>query len=377
MVSLTQIEVTFSEPVLGVNAADLLVDGAAPSGMTNPVTGKYIFTFPAKAAGAVSVQWVGGHGIADSAGNAFAGGAWSYTVDPAALSGGIRINEFVSGNQNGLRDEDGETQDWIELYNPTATPVDLTGWTLSDNESNAEQWVFPARTLGAGQYLVVFCSGKDRRPATGNLHTNFGLSSPSGEFLALYNSQSPRVAVSLFSPAFPEQRNDTSFGVDAQGVWRYYTTPTPGAANGASTISGVTKEVDFSVKRGFFSAPFSLHLSCPTVGASIRYTTDGSAPTATNGLFTLRPIAINYDDLRARRGVHRRQHFVASAHAHLPFPGERAESIDRPGGLSDHVGHRRESGARRLRSRSERDRQPALQRDLRERSAGDSRRCRS
>jgi len=293
VVSLTQIEITFSETVSGVNADDLLVSGSAATGMTNPSAGKYVFTFPAQPAGAVNVQWAAAHGIADQAANAFAGGAWSYTVNPAALTGGVRINEFVSGNQNGLRDENTETQDWIELYNPTASAVDLTGWSLSDDEGNPDQWIFPARTLGAGQYLVIFCSGKDRRPTLGNLHTNFGLSSPSGEFLALYNSQSPRVAISSFAPTFPEQRNDTSYGIDAQGVWRYYTTPTPGAANGTSAISGITKEVDFSVKRGFFSTPFSLYLTCPTVGASIRYTLDGSVPTASTGLLYSGPITIN------------------------------------------------------------------------------------
>ncbi|MDB6151803.1 MAG: hypothetical protein JWL90_256 [Chthoniobacteraceae bacterium] len=293
IVSLTQVEVTFSEAVTGVNPGDLLVNGVPAAGMTNPLAGKYVFTFPSQPAGIVNAQWAAAHGIADMAGNGFAGGSWSYTVNPAALTGGVRINEFMSGNQNGLKDEENEAQDWIELHNPTASAVDLTGWSLSDDANNPDQWIFPARTLGAGQYLVIFCSGKDRRGTTGNLHTNFGLSSPGGEFLALYNNQSPRALVSGFSPAFPDQRNDTSYGVDSQAVWRYYTAPTPGAANGASTISGVTEEVDFTVKRGFFNAPFSLYLSCPTAGATIRYTTDGSAPTAGTGLLYSGPIAVN------------------------------------------------------------------------------------
>jgi hypothetical protein len=178
----------------------------------------------------------------------------------------------------GCPDENSEKQDWVEIYNPTAAAVSLDGWSLTDDESYADKWIFPARSLPAGGYLVVFCSAKDRRPLTGNLHTNFKLGAPTGEYLALFNNQSPRQVVSIFSPTYPEQRNDYSYGVDSQGIWRYYAAPTPGAANGSSAISGVVNEVNFSVTRGFFGTPFQLYLTCPTAGATIRYTIDGSAP---------------------------------------------------------------------------------------------------
>lgn len=291
--SLTQIEINFSEAVVGVDAGDLIVNGSAATGVANPAIGKYVFSFPAQSTGSVEVQWATGHGIADIIGNAFVADLWGYTVNPAALTGGVRINEFVAGNQNGLRDENTEFQDWVELYNSTSTAVSLEGWSLSDDLENPDAWIFPARTIGPGQYLVAFCSGKDRRPVSGNLHTNFKLSSPGGESLVLYDNQSPRRAITAFSPAYPEQRNDTSYGLDAQAVWRYFAVPTPGAANGVSTISGVTSEVAFSVERGVFSAPFALHLSCISPGATIRYTTDGSAPTATTGLLYGAPIPIN------------------------------------------------------------------------------------
>ena len=43
-------------------------------------------------------------------------------------------------------------------------------------------------------------------------------------------------------------------------------------------------DTKFSHDRGFYDAPFSLTISTATVGATIRYTTDGSEPTATSGL---------------------------------------------------------------------------------------------
>jgi hypothetical protein len=71
----------------------------------------------------------------------------------------------------------------------------------------------------------------------------------------------------------------------------YMTTPSPGLNNGIATL-GVVADTQFSVDRGFFDAPFQLEITTPTAGATIRYTTDGSQPTATNGTVYSGPINI-------------------------------------------------------------------------------------
>ena len=60
----------------------------------------------------------------------------------------------------------------------------MNGEPGSDDEEEPGRWVFPHRVVPAGQYLVAFASGKDRRAPTGTnrLHTNFKLSGD-GEFL--------------------------------------------------------------------------------------------------------------------------------------------------------------------------------------------------
>lgn len=72
----------------------------------------------------------------------------------------------------------------------------------------------------------------------------------------------------------------------------YMSVPTPGANNGVATL-GVVSDTQFSVDRGFFDAPFQLEITTPTPGATIRYTTDGSQPTATNGIVYTGPINIS------------------------------------------------------------------------------------
>lgn len=201
------------------------------------------------------------------------------------------INEFVAANLHGLKDEDGEPQDWIELLNPDTNAVSLMGWSLTDDEHAPDRWVFPNLTLRPGEYVVVFASGKDRKSLTSRLHTNFKLN-PTGSYLGLFNAEIPRRAMSEFRPGYPEQRNDYSYGRDDLGVWRYYASPTPGTRNGSSTIAGVVPPVHFSTAHGFFDQPFKLVLSVATAGTAIRFTTDGSEPTAQSGSLYAEPLSI-------------------------------------------------------------------------------------
>ncbi len=85
-------------------------------------------------------------------------------LSPAAQAS-VVINEFMSSNGTTLADEDGASEDWIELHNTGGEAVDLSDWGLSDNAGNPFKWRFPAgTTIGAGGHLLVWASGKDREP---------------------------------------------------------------------------------------------------------------------------------------------------------------------------------------------------------------------
>lgn len=85
------------------------------------------------------------------------------TFTPLA-SQNVVINEFASSNRDGIVDMDGDAGDWIELYNTTGSPIDLTGYGLSDRADQPNRWVFPRYTLEPHGHLLVWASGKDRRP---------------------------------------------------------------------------------------------------------------------------------------------------------------------------------------------------------------------
>ena len=215
-------------------------------------------------------------------------------VASAAAPATVRLNEFLASNVSvgGLVDEDGLQADWIEIVNGSAIPVNLAGWSLTDEQDNPDKWIIPAITINPGEYRIIFASGKDRRPVSGNLHTNFKLKL-SGDYLGLFDLAHSTVAISEISPNYPEQRSDYSYGLDAIGNWVYFQIPTPGATNNSASIVSIVQNVSFNVSAGVFNSPFGLVLVTPTPGSTIRYTLDGSEPTASTGTLYGNPLTIS------------------------------------------------------------------------------------
>lgn len=152
------------------------------------------------------------------------------------------ITEFLAANDVGLRDEDGDFSDWIEIHNPDESAISLEGFHLTDDALNLNKWTFPAVTIESGAFLVVFASGKDRIDPATNLHTDFALSAD-GEYLALVAPDGSTV-VSAFAPSYPPQFEDDSFGLSpTTRAWSFFTTPTPGSVNPVGMRAGPIIEV--------------------------------------------------------------------------------------------------------------------------------------
>lgn len=293
----SECEILFSEPVQGVEAEDLLANGSPALSVTGGGAGPYVFRYDPVTNSSLTFAWAATHGITDLHTNAFADPGWIVQVNSADLSyKNIRINEILcaTASTNALSDEDGDQGDWIELRNTGATTVNLAGWALTDDASSPGKWTLPLTNLGPGQFLVVFASGKDRREAGARLHTSFRLSSGGG-YVGLFQANRPPIAVDEIN--YPGQRNDISYGLDPAQELKYFAQPTPGFANGSSTLHGIVEDIRMSVEAGFFTQQFNLVLVSPTPGAVIVYTTNGSVPSlsgsATNGRASIGPVPID------------------------------------------------------------------------------------
>ncbi len=210
--------------------------------------------------------------------------------------GRVVISEFLTSNQSGITDEDGDTSDWIELHNAGLETVDLTGFHLTDDATDMRKWTLPSRLLAPGSHLVVFASGKDRTAP--RLHANFSLFS-TGEYLALTDPTG--VIVHVAGNPYPPQSSDVSYGLidpETEAQSGYFLTPTPGSSNlGATLLLPAPK---FSVPAKTFVAPFAVTLTSPVPGHVIRYTLDGTVPEPSSPAYA-GPITISLTTrLRAR-----------------------------------------------------------------------------
>ena len=140
---------------------------------------------------------------------------------PAVLLAGVaksdaalHITEFLASNNSTLNDEDGDSSDWIELFNSGSGSASLDGYYLTDDPAALTKWQLPAETLGENGFLVVFASDKDRGVAGSELHTNFKLSS-AGEYLALVAPDGSTIVAEFGSALepFPQQYEDISYGL--------------------------------------------------------------------------------------------------------------------------------------------------------------------
>jgi hypothetical protein len=210
----------------------------------------------------------------------------------------VVINELLADNHSGLKDEDGERFDWLELHNYGQHTVKLENAYLTDSRKDLTRWQFPDIDLAAGGYLVVFLSGKDRRESDSPLHTSFSIKSK-GDYLGLVEKDGVSI-VHDYAREFPKQKKDISYGLSPD--WNsakspnlfqcFPEAPSPGTQN-LPPVLGDVKGVKFSVKRGWHRESFKLSLKTKTRGAEIRYTLDGSPPSIGNGTPYTSPIQID------------------------------------------------------------------------------------
>lgn len=243
---------------------------------------------------------------------------------------GLIINEAVSSNAE-FEDEDGDSEDWLELHNNSNSPVQLAGWTISDDAMEPQKWSFPDLSVAAGGYVIVWASDKDRSVSGQPLHVNFKISA-SGETLYLFDSSGAQ----KHSLTISGLRTGTSVGLaKVSKATVYYDRPTPGAANADQGYAGVVNEtVEFSDKGGVTDAAMVM-LSGAQDGQFIHYTTDGSVPTATSPRYQgAIPIAQN-TPIRARiiadgfiPSVIQSRTFLVDAHHDIPVVTLEADPLD-------------------------------------------------
>ena len=147
------------------------------------------------------------------------------------LSTGLIINEFLASNDACCSDQDGDYDDWVELYNDTDVSINIGGMYFTDTPNDYNPYLIPdsdpaSTTIPSKGYLVIWCDDDQEQ---GALHVSKKLSK-GGESIILISSDGISIVDSL---TFNSQTTDVSMGRNSDNLeeWIFFNNPTPGFPN--------------------------------------------------------------------------------------------------------------------------------------------------
>jgi hypothetical protein len=196
------------------------------------------------------------------------------------------ISEIVAVGNDSFQDEDGDSPDWIEIYNPSDGVLNLAGYHLTDDSINPTKWTFPDHQIPAGSHLIVFASDKDRATAGSEFHSNFKLSG-GGEYLALIEPNGTTIT-SEFTPTFPAQASGFSYGIEGlapDGTRGYFDPPSPDEENGTLLSAPLVAPI-ITPACATFTSQVEVTIAPAFAGGQVRYTTNGSEPISSSPLYS-------------------------------------------------------------------------------------------
>jgi len=209
----------------------------------------------------------------------------------------IRINEVSAINSTIITDNNGDYDDFIELYNYGSTTVSLSGMYLTDNYLLPNLFLIDTNiSLNPGEYILFWA---DDEVTQGKLHTNFRLSG-SGEEVGLFSA----TMTVIDSITYDNQFEDVSYGRFPNGSTtnNLFPIPTPNAENTTSGYTGVALEPTFAMAGGSYQGTQTVSLIPNINNDTIYYTLNGDDPSRSSMVYTT-PISVsNTTVIRASSG---------------------------------------------------------------------------
>jgi len=204
----------------------------------------------------------------------------------------VQLNEYSASNLNSFTDSFGKTEDWIELYNASDTPADISNWHLSDKISKPKKYQIPAGTIiPANGFLTFLCSGRDQ-VVNGEYHTNFKLAQTKAEEYVLFaNPDGDIIESTPLELTLVEHSRCKA--VDGDSIWVVCTNPSFATSNNATPkFEKYTATPDIDLAAGFYSGPQLITLTNNEPNAILRYTIDGTNPTPDAPQYAGQPLVI-------------------------------------------------------------------------------------
>ena len=197
----------------------------------------------------------------------------------------IIINEYSAANFGDFLDNNGDYEDWFELYNSSSTEMNLQGYYLSDKENNLTKFqINTSIEINSLDHLTIFASGRNTILGN-NIHTNFKIHQTKGnEWIILTAPDGLTIIDSVFVlPTLVDQSRGRK--TDGAETWGLFTDPNPNNTN-INALDGFSETPSFSIDPGSYMSNMTLEITCTNPDLEIYYTTNGNMPTNGAILYT-------------------------------------------------------------------------------------------
>jgi hypothetical protein len=216
--------------------------------------------------------------------------------------GSIIVNEIMPCNVSTQLSDKMNYTGWVELYNPTNTSVNISGYTFINEymnlgEKKTQSWTITGSMVVPAQgYTLIYFDEEE-----GSGHVNYKLETSGGDLILkdVSGIEVDRISYDMMYPHVSWGKVGSDQG--------YMTKPTPKAAN--ADYYDTNRRVGaptFSHAPGRYDSSISVSLQSVTVGADIYYTLDGSEPTENSTKYIGNPISVTKTTVIRARAYHSR-----------------------------------------------------------------------
>jgi len=213
----------------------------------------------------------------------------------------IVINEYSCANSTNAGDPDfyGEMEDWVELYNTSGAPVDLSGYYFSDKANNPQKFQVPGSiNIPANGYLMVYASGRATIAGGVEIHTSFKLTQTKFEKIILSDAVGTIIDSLTINPT--QHLHSRGRTTDGAATWSLFTNSTINGSNSNPQLEYAPID-PISIAAGFYTSAQTINLSSPDPNVTIYYTTNGFEPTTASTQYS-GPITISTTTVLRARG---------------------------------------------------------------------------
>ena len=133
---------------------------------------------------------------------------------------GLRLNEVMVTNDSSVTDDYGRRSAWVELFNSTFAPLEISSVFITDDPSNPKKYPVPLGDVNTRipkrQHVVFWADGQ---PSKGTFHMNFTLREGQDNWIGVYDADGKTLIDEVTVPASLAPNTTYARSEDGTGEW--------------------------------------------------------------------------------------------------------------------------------------------------------------